>query len=414
MKGNGLVAFDRCRGFVVGVVALTCVASAPAQSQVRKEDSKVNQPDAVIPRTRRLLKDVPRVGFYPDMRQYELERGPEDIIFPSCMRAVMEYLGHPEYDYVHFVGVSGAGFFLNWKDGWHGDNVAIYYMAPLAEHIKLFHYAFDSTGYPNVCVMLKGKDAVSETVARRHIIDSIDSGVPALAHGVVGPPETCIIAGYDEAGGVLIGWSFFQTHDDQTEGVEFEPNGMFRKRDWYRDTWDLQMFGKRGEPVPPSQVRRRSLEWAVKVARTAKTWGGRHNGLAAYDAWAAHVLRDEDITPDGTVPEGSADMPFGVHDDAVGTVAESRHHASEYLVRLAASELKMRAHLLKAAGCYSTEHDLMWDIWNCCGGNGRSAKHIERFADPPTRRGIAELISVAKREDEQAIRHIEAALAAIR
>lgn len=367
---------------------------------------------STVKRGRQVLEDVPRVGFYPDMRRYEPERGPEDIIFPSCMRAVMQYLGHPEYDYVHFVGVTGAGFFLNWKDGWQGDNVALYYLAPLEEHMKLFHYGFDSTGYAYECVLLKGKDAVGEQEAKRCIIASIDAGIPVLAHGVVGPPETCIIAGYDEGGDVLIGWSFFQTRADETPGVAFEPNGMFRRRDWFERTWDLQMLGERGDPVDLRTVRRRSLEWAVKVSRTSSTWGGRHNGLAAYDAWAEHLLRDDDITPDGSIPAGSDHEPFGVHDDAVGTVAECRHYASEYLIRLAKAEPKMRASLLKAAGCCSREHDLMWDVWNCCGGNGRSAKHAERFADPATRRRIVELIREARREDEQAIEFVEAALAA--
>jgi hypothetical protein len=378
------------------------------------EETTVNEPYTPDRRNRYVLTDVPRVGFYPDMRKHHPDRDPEDIIFPACMRAVMEYLGHPEYDYIHFVGVTGAGFFLNWKDGWHGDNVAIYYMVPVAEHVKLFHYAFDSAGYANVCVMLKGEDDVGEAEAKRRIIASIDAGMPVLAHGVVGPPETCVIAGYDEGGEVLIGWSFFQTHDDQTQGVQFEPNGMFRKRDWYKSTWDLQMFGERGDPVPPPRSRQRSLEWAVKVVRTPSTWGGRHNGLAAYDAWANHLLRDRDIAPDGAIPEGSDEIPFNVHDDAVGTVAESRHYASEYLIRVSQAEPKMRASLLKAAGCYSREHDLMWEIWNCCGGSGRSPEHVERFADPATRRGIVELIREAKREDEGAIRHIEAALAAIK
>ncbi|MDX9981746.1 MAG: hypothetical protein RBU25_17125 [Lentisphaeria bacterium] len=363
---------------------------------------------------RQVLTGVPRVGFYPDMCGHAPGRGPEDIIFPACMRAVMEYLGHPEYDYIHFVGVTGAGFFLNWKDGWHGDNPAIYYMAPVAEHMKLFQYAFDSTGYPGECVLLKGEAAVGEAEARRRIIASIGAGLPLLAHGVVGPPETCLVTGYDEGGDVLIGWSFFQSHDPWTQGVEFEPNGMFRKRDWYRNTWDLQMVGGRGAATDPPLVRRQSLEWAVKVVRTPETWGGRHNGLAAYDAWAAHLLRDGDITPDGTVPAGVRDMPFGVHDDAVGTVAESRYYVSEYLLRLARAEPKMRTALLKGAGCYSREHDLMWQVWDCCGGNGRTPEHVRRFADPAARRRIAELVQEAKREDEQAIRHIEAALAASR
>lgn len=33
---------------------------------------------------------------------------------------------------------------------------------------------------------------------------------PVIAIGVVGPPEPCIVAGYDKGGEVLIGWSFFQ------------------------------------------------------------------------------------------------------------------------------------------------------------------------------------------------------------
>jgi hypothetical protein len=262
--------------------------------------------------------------------------------------------------------------------------------------------------------MLKGQDAVDQAEARRRIVASIDAGMPVLAHGVVGPPETSIIAGYDEGGDVLVGWSFFQTRAGQTRGVEFEPNGMFRKRDWYQDTWDLQMFGQKSEPVSPAQVRRRSLEWAVKVVRTPSTWGGRHNGLAAYDAWADHLLRDQDITPDGAIPEGSDEVPFHVHDDAVGTVAESRYYASQYLIRTAQAESAMRASLLKAAGCYSREHDLMWEIWGCGDGNGRSPEHLQRFADPATRRRMAELIREAKREDEEAIRQIEAALAAAR
>ena len=46
-------------------------------------------------------------------------------------------------------------------------------------------------------------------VARGHIIESIrDRGRPVIAHGVIGPPEECIIAGYDEGGDVSVGWNF--------------------------------------------------------------------------------------------------------------------------------------------------------------------------------------------------------------
>ena len=158
---------------------------------------------------------------------------------------------------------------------------------------------------------------------------------------------------------------------------------MFRKRDWYENTWDLFAVGPRGEPADPALVRRRSLQWAVKVVRTAETWDGRkHNGLAAYDAWAEALLRDDDITPNGAIPEGSDAQPFGVHDDAVGTVAEGRYYAGQYLRRVAEAEPAMAEPLLRAADCYQGEHDVMWKIWACCGGNGRSSAHVEQFADP--------------------------------
>ena len=286
-------------------------------------------------------------------------------------------------------------------------------MAPFDEHMKLFEYAFNSTGYKMEFVQIKGGEAIDEAEARRRIIASIDAGRPVMSHGIVGPPETCLITGYDDGGDVVIGWSFFQYGPETTQGVEFEPNGMFRKRDWYPAAWDLFALGERGEPVDPKTVRRRSLEWAVKVVRTKETRDGRtNNGLAAYDAWIEHLLRDEDITPDGAAPEGSPDSPFSVHDDAVGTLAEGRHYAGEYLKRIAQEEPSMAPHLLEAADCYKQIHDLMWKVWGCVGGNGRSPEHVRAFADPDARRRIVELLREAKRLDEQAIEDIEAALEA--
>ncbi|MEX0777065.1 MAG: hypothetical protein WD042_15280 [Phycisphaeraceae bacterium] len=368
----------------------------------------------MIASTRRVLDAVPRVGFYPDVKGHGGKPWPEDVIFPSCMRAVMEHLGHPEYDYIHFVGVTGAGFFLNWKDGWHPDNCAIYFMVPFDQHVKLFEYAFDSTGYAMDFAAIKGHQAIDEAQAKRRIIASIDAGKPIMSHGIVGPPETCLICGYDEAGDVLIGWSFFQSVPHCSTGVEFESNGMFRKRDWYTNAWDLFALGERGAPVDPSIVRRQSLEWAVKVVRTRETWDGRkNNGLTAYDAWADHLLRDGEITPDGKPPRDGEQSPFGVHDDFVGIVAEARWYAAKYLARVAGEEPKMAVELYEAAACYAREHDLMWQVWGCVGGNGRSPEHVRRFADSEARRRIVELVREARRLDEQAIEHIEKALATI-
>jgi hypothetical protein len=50
----------------------------------------------------------------------------------------------------------------------------------------------------------------------------------------------------------------------------------------------------------------------------------------------------------------------------------------------------------------------MWQVRDCV--SGQSPAHVERFADPGTRRRIVELIREAKQEDERAIEHIESAL----
>ena len=77
---------------------------------------------------RAILENVPRVHFYEGGK-----RCPEDIIIPSVMRSILEYLGEEDYgckhcqskepgckipcSYAFFCSVSGAAFFLSWKDG---------------------------------------------------------------------------------------------------------------------------------------------------------------------------------------------------------------------------------------------------------------------------------------------------------
>jgi hypothetical protein len=107
-------------------------------------------PDRVV------LEGVPRVHFYDGGK-----RCPEDIILPSVMRAVLEYLGEADYGCKHclaqnpeckvlctysfLVGVSGAASYLSWKEGWHGGNPDISYMSDDAGAPE--RYIFRAIGY---------------------------------------------------------------------------------------------------------------------------------------------------------------------------------------------------------------------------------------------------------------------------
>ena len=385
------------------------------------EHTKRGNPDRVV------LDGVPRVGFYHETTQHEdsKKRCPEDVPLPSCLRTCLEYLGDGlgcrqiglcNADrglfcaYAYLMGTTGAAFRLSWKPGWHEDNVATFLVSD--DPGELFRRAFASIGYDYELVSRaplhkQGNDR--EESLRNRIIKSIrDRGRPVIARGVVGPPEECIITGYDKGGDVLIGWSFFQSFPDFGDGLEFEPCGYFRKRDWFQDTWDILLIGDKQEPPDLKDVYREALHWALEITCTPIRYGDRHNGLAAYDAWAEHLLRDEDFASDVM---SVLNRRFGVHDDAVSTVAEGRWYASVFLAQAATTDPGMLASALyDAASCYAAEHDLMWEIWGQVGGIGRSQEKAHKLVEPDVRRRIVSIIREARSKELQASEHLEKAL----
>ncbi|HEY3413711.1 MAG TPA: hypothetical protein VGM51_11755 [Armatimonadota bacterium] len=361
-----------------------------------------------------VLDGVPKVEFYSGG-----PRCPEDVPFPSCLRACLEFLGDPvgcklidahastwrlDCGYAFLMASSGCAFRLSWKPGWEQDNVDIRYISDDPE--APFRHAFESVGYAYTILR---KD-IGESAMRDAIVNSLRrSRRPVIAFGVIPPPESCIVTGYDEGGEVLIGWNYFQSLAPFNAGVEFEPTGEFRKRDWFADTEGIILIGEKG-PVPDARKAfLESLRWALQVCRTpfVEAWG-RHNGFAAYSAWAAHLLRDEDFATDDL---DRLRILFEVHDDAVGTVAEGRWYASEYLKMVAQKEPAMASELLDAAECYVAEHDLMWEAWGQVGGNGRDDDKVRKLKQPHVRRAVASIVERARQQDIEAANHLQKALA---
>ena len=316
-----------------------------------------------------VLEGVPRVTF-----QAESGRDAETNPFPSCLRACLEYLGdhlgYREFNwqgsmwrqsltYVHLMGATGAAFRLSWRPGWHLDNVDIVHMSddPLAP----FDRAFEAVGYEYEFLFpQEGRDTW-----KARIVQSIsDKGCPVLGFGVVGPPECCLITGYDAWGEVLIGWNFFQDFPEFGAGLEIEPSGYFRKQDWFKDTRSALVIGEKIERPPLGEIYRKALRWALKVVRIPQTTiydGNRHNGLAAYSTWAEHLSHDHEFS---TEDMGLLRERYMVHNDAVGLVAEGRMYGASFLRQIADREPAMAGDLLAAAACYEAEHDLMWEIWS--------------------------------------------------
>lgn len=361
-----------------------------------------------------VLERVPRVKFFDGG-----PRCPEDIPFPSVMRAVMEFFRIEDFGcraargikprcripctYSFFIGVTGIASFLNWKPGWEMDNVEIMYMSD--DPAAPFQRAFEAAGY-EYRIHGPGGDANDHHEAIRQ---SILDGRPVISFGPIGPPEAGLITGYDEGADVLVGWSFFQGFPEFSRGIEFEPTGEFRARNWFAYPPGLSFItiGEKKERPPLAETLRHSLEWMLAVARTPRTFQGRHNGLAAYQAWADQLLHDEDFTGDEAVLRQHHD----VHNNVVGFLAEARWYGSQFLIgmTIGGDDLVHRSaieDLYHVAGLYAGEHELMWRAWDLVGGNG-NPDAWKRFADPAVRRRIAPVILQARDKDAAAAERID-------
>ncbi|MCL4504847.1 MAG: hypothetical protein M1140_02330 [Chloroflexi bacterium] len=365
---------------------------------------------------RTVLEGVPRVAFYEGGK-----RCPEDIIFPSVLRAWLEYMDDKDFGckhcmarapeckvnctYAFLIGVTGVASFLSWGKGWQGDNVAIHYMS--SDPDAPFRRAFEATGYAYEWVTKEpGRD--NGALFRARVVQSVREGRPVLGFGVIGPPEPSLINGYDDAGGAVLGWSFFQNFPDFNTGVEFEPSGYFRKRDWVKDTLCLAVLGARKERPDFGKVVRESLQWMVQMAGTPQAYSERANGLAAYEAWAADIQRDDQFPAHDETTLRAHHM---VHNDAVGTVAEARWYGGLFLQEaIDFVHYNMAEDLLHAAACYAGEHELMWKAWDLAGGNGNPQAH-RAMVDPAVRRQMAEVILQSRDKSAKAIEYIEHALA---
>ncbi len=354
--------------------------------------SSKNEPERVV------LEGVPHIDWYTGT--------PVGSVTPfvGSLWACMESLGE-DYTYEYIMGTSGAAFRLFWASGWSIENPAI-------EHIPNdpIRRVFESVGYTyRAAIKQEGRD--NEAYFRNRIIESIrDKCRPVIAFGVIPPSEPCVIAGYDEHGDVLIGWSYFQGSPGD-EGKEFEPSGYFRKRDWFKDTDWLIIIGDKGEKPPLSEIYRNTLKYAIELTRTPKveSFGSeRPSGLAAYTAWAEDLLRDEDFPMDNMAVLSQRMLS---HDENANVVAEGRWCAAQVLKQMAKDEPVMADGLLAAAECYEAEYSLIHQSWDIVGGDSRSEAHARKLAEPDIRRQTSSIILKARDKDEEAANHIERALA---
>ena len=314
--------------------------------------------------------------------------------FCGSVVACMQYL-QEDVTYDLIAGISGIAFTMQWHLGWALDNCA-----PLVLGYEPIHRTFQTLGYAYTLIphdFEKTTPENREEVWRSKIIDSINRGVPVIAFGVVGPPECCVIAGYAEDGGVLLGRSYF--YEDS--------KGYFRQADWYKDCSGMILLGDKTEALPRAQTIRKSLEHAIELAQIAER-NGRATGIAAYAAWAASLERAADFPPDDLETLTFRCMASTV--DGFGYHADVRQTASRFLASLVDEVGDAGEDLQAAAKLYEEEGQLLWQGFKRAPTHKSSEQERLQIADRQLRLELAALIREAGEKDRQAIEYLESAL----
>ncbi|MHB1459833.1 MAG: cysteine peptidase family C39 domain-containing protein [Armatimonadota bacterium] len=256
---------------------------------------------------RNVITGLPKVDWSDGTHQNE---------FVNSLVSALSALGEA-LDYDTVCAVSGSAFRTSFSvEGWNHGNYHVVHTPIIIEH------TFKMLGY-HITQHVRGRYQDDKSL----IINSIDRGVPVITlEGVVNCSDACVIAGYDQDGDVLLGYSpFMNIPDDHNE--PHDETGYFQKSNWHdgyaaqgRQLRIITIDGKADQPAP-DEVLRATLKLAVQLIETPLLVEGQHNGLAAHQAFADALMTRE--WQDGFEPYLNVMCNYKQYLD--------RHYAAEYL-----------------------------------------------------------------------------------
>lgn len=367
---------------------------------------------------KQVLKGISRIGFQPAENM-----APENISFPSVMRACLENIGENygfemieeanlkvSNAYTFLMGISGTAFrfFWNWnsRTSEGGRIDSLFFIDNPLEEIDT---TFDALGYSYELLFNKDhEDKVSvdkeyfkdKTYLQKKIVESIkDKKKPVIGLGIVGPTEWSIITGYDEEGEVLIGWSYFQ--DPSDKAIDFEPCGYFRKRAWFDDTTAIIIIGDKKDKVSLNCIYSKALKSGVKLMEKNNI-KNTPTGFDAYTAWSKELLMDDYFPQES---EGILRNRYSVQEVTCLELAERRWYGTKFFEYIIKDFPAAKEDLMGASKCFQEEHDMMWSILELTGGFMHQDSYI-KFADPNVRKKVSEIILGALEKDREAAKHI--------
>ena len=321
-------------------------------------------------------------------------------MFPICIKAVSEYLGD-DVSYAYIMAATGAAFRLVWnRKSWDLSNIDIYHA--LKESNEIYKYGAMTLGREFDFIGRKEDTKKEDFVA--FIKSKIAKGFPVIALGIIGPPEPCIIAGYEASGDVLVGWNFFQNDAEFSSEISLMENGYFRSDGWWENT-DTQAAMCIGAVLdtPCNDKEIIKLASAIMEARNEDAYA---KGINAYDAWK-DMLLDEKWFENGA----GFDNLFSkllVQNDAMTCICDGRKWGAKYFEELSEKYRETeQAMCRKIAKHFQNVSDIAGEMTSLIGDWSNMENMLANFESRSVREKIGKLIDTAKSEDAMAYEQIK-------
>ncbi len=326
-----------------------------------------------------------------------------NTMFPICVKAVSEYLGD-DISYAFIMAATGAAFRLVWNQNeWDLSNIDLYHT--LKDSNEIYGNGAKALGRE---FSFLGRDAdTAKEAFTEYIKSNLAKGCPVIALGIIGPPEPCIIAGYDEAQDAVMGWNFFQHDPEFASAVNTMANGYFSCAAWWENT-DTQAVMCIGPLADSPRSHREIIKMAADIMEP-RYEGPYAKGLTAYDAWKDMLLDEKWFENNG-----SFDSLFSmllVQNDAMTCIGDGRKWGAEYFKELAGTYEKTEASLCSdIAEAFRKVSDIANEMNKLIGYWDDTENMLKNLGSRSVREKLGGLIDRARLEDTLAYEQIKTLL----
>ena len=320
--------------------------------------------------------------------------------FPACLESMLSYIGQRENcSYTWLMAASGAAFRFCWNAGnWDMRNSNIMNLTPQSPW-KIYERAYKAAGWK--CNIIEKSNSTKDILIA-HIVNSINRGNPVIALGVVGPPEACIITGYNGNGEDLLGWSYFQDSPEFSADIEIEKSGYFLCSKWWDNPATTAFIILDERTTIPAL---REILYHIYSILTLQSAGVYQTGQNAYQSWV------NDISDD-TAFRGNSIAPillsrFFCQADAETMIGEGRHWGAQFFRQLGEEQTHIAELCFEAADLLTVTAGYAQQMTAIRQGDKQTEEAIEILCRQDTRKEITNLIYMAQEQERKAIQVIE-------